>query len=100
MSARARRQVAERSCKRPGLSPGSKARAEAGTRVGNRIIGADSFIIVGWDNILLARPGEALHLHLFPAILPFALIAFWYYAPNSIATATTAIAIAISFWCC
>lgn len=71
----------------------------AGTRVGNRIIGADSPIIVGWDNIpkVEGGPVKRFIFTYFQPFFLFALIAFWYYAPNSIATATTAIAIAISF---
>ena len=65
----------------------------AGTRVGNRIIGADSPIIVGWDNIpkVEGGPVKRFIFTYFQPFFLFALIAFWYYAPNSIATATTAI---------
>ena len=71
----------------------------AGVRVGNRIIGADSPVTVGWDNIPKVEGGP-LKRFIFTYFQPFflfSLIAFWYYAPNSLATATTAITIAISF---
>lgn len=71
----------------------------AGVRVGNRIIGADSPVTVGWDNIPKVEGGP-LKRFVFTYFQPFflfALIAFWYYAPNSIATATTAIIIGLSF---
>ncbi len=70
-----------------------------GTRVGNRIIGADSPVTVGWENIPKVEGGPFKRLFFTwfqPAVL-FALIAFWYYAPNSIAKASTAIGIGIGF---
>ncbi len=64
-----------------------------GVRVGNRIIGAQSPVTVGWENIPKVEGGP-LKRHFFtwfqPTVL-FALILFCYYAPNSIATFTTAI---------
>ena len=70
-----------------------------GVRVGNRVIGGQSPVTIGWDNIPRVEGGP-LKRHFFtwfqPAAL-FALIAFWYYAPNSIATASTAIGIGIGF---
>lgn len=70
-----------------------------GVRVGNRIIGAQSPVTVGWENIPKVEGGP-LKRHFFtwfqPTVL-FALILFWYYAPNSIATFTTAIIIGIGF---
>jgi sterol desaturase/sphingolipid hydroxylase (fatty acid hydroxylase superfamily) len=71
----------------------------AGTRVGNRIIGADAPVTVGWENVPKVEGGAAKRLFFTwfqPAVL-FGLIAFWYYAPSSIATASTAIAIGIGF---
>lgn len=70
-----------------------------GVRVGNRVIGAQSPVTVGWENIPRVE-GRPLKLFFFtwfqPAVL-FGLIAFWYYAPNSIAKASTAIGIGIGF---
>jgi sterol desaturase/sphingolipid hydroxylase (fatty acid hydroxylase superfamily) len=63
------------------------------------MIGGQSPVTIGWDNIPRVEGGP-LKRHFFtwfqPAAL-FALIAFWYYAPNSIATASTAIGIGIGF---
>ena len=70
-----------------------------GVRVGNRMIGTQSPVTVGWENLPRVEGGP-IKRHFFtwfqPAAL-FALIAFWYYAPNSIATASTAIGIGIGF---
>jgi len=70
-----------------------------GVRVGKRMIGDQSPVTIGWENIPRVEGGP-IKRHFFtwfqPAAL-FALIAFWYYAPNSIATASTAIAIGIGF---
>jgi len=70
-----------------------------GVRVGNRIIGAQSPVTVGWENIPRVEGGPIkrfVFTWFQPAVL-FALIAFWYYAPNSIAKASTAIGIGIGF---
>lgn len=70
-----------------------------GIRVGKRVIGAQSPVTVGWENIPKVEGGpvkQFVFTWFQPAVL-FALIAFWYYAPNSIATATTAIWIGIGF---
>lgn len=70
-----------------------------GVRVGKRVIGAQSPVTIGWDNLPRVDGGR-LKQFVFtwfqPTVL-FALIAFWYYAPNSIAKASTAIGIAIGF---
>ena len=70
-----------------------------GVRVGNRIIGAQAPVTIGWENIPKVE-GSRLKVLFFswfqPAVL-FALIAFWYYAPNSIAKASTAIGIGLGF---
>jgi sterol desaturase/sphingolipid hydroxylase (fatty acid hydroxylase superfamily) len=54
---------------------------------------------VGWENIPKVEGGP-LKLFIFtwfqPAML-FALLAFWYYAPNSIAKGSTAVYVAIGF---
>ncbi|MXP25817.1 fatty acid hydroxylase family protein [Altererythrobacter indicus] len=71
----------------------------AGVRVGNRIIGADAPVTVGWENIPKVEGGPVkrfIFTYFQPFVL-FSLIAFWYYAPNSLAVATTAIIIGISF---
>jgi|GEM_PF-277303 len=71
----------------------------AGTRVGNRIIGADAPVTVGWENLPRVEGGplKVAFFTWFQPVTLFALIAFWYYAPNSLATASTAITIGISF---
>ena len=70
-----------------------------GVRVGKRVIGAQSPVTVGWENIPKVEGGP-LRLFFFtwfqPTVL-LALIAFWYYAPNSIAKASTAVGIGIGF---
>ena len=51
----------------------------AGVRVGNRIIGADSPVTVGWDNIPKVEGGP-LKRFIFTYFQPFflfSLIAFW-----------------------
>jgi hypothetical protein len=70
-----------------------------GTRVGNRVIGAQSPVTVGWENIPKVEGGpvkQFIFTWFQPTVL-FALIAFWYYAPNSIAKASTAVGIGIGF---
>jgi len=70
-----------------------------GTRVGNRIIGAQAPVTVGWENVPKVQGGpvkQFIFTWFQPAVL-LGLIAFWYYAPNSIATASTAIVIGIGF---
>lgn len=70
-----------------------------GTRVGNRIIGADAPVTVGWENIGRVQGGpikQFVFTYFQPAVL-FGLLAFWYYAPNDIAVASTAIWIGIGF---
>lgn len=71
----------------------------AGTLVGKRVIGAQSPVTVGWDNIPKVKGGPVKRLIFswFQPVVLLALIAFWYYAPNSIATASTAIGIGIGF---
>ncbi|AMO73074.1 sterol desaturase family protein [Sphingorhabdus sp. M41] len=70
-----------------------------GVRVGNRIIGADAPVTVGWENIGRVEGGptkQFIFTYFQPTVL-FAVLAFWYYAPNSIAVASTAIWLGISF---
>ena len=68
-----------------------------GVRVGKRIIGAQAPVTVGWENIPRVQGGPVKQFVFtwFQPSLLFALIAFWYYAPNSIAKASTAIGIGI-----
>jgi len=71
----------------------------AGVRVGNRVIGADAPVTVGWENLPKPEGGpfkRAFFTWFQPTSL-LALLAFWYYAPNSIAKASTAIGIGIGF---
>lgn len=70
-----------------------------GVRVGKRVIGAEAPVIVGWENIGKVEGGRTkrfIFTWFQPAVL-LGLVAFWYYAPNSIATASTAIGIGIGF---
>jgi sterol desaturase/sphingolipid hydroxylase (fatty acid hydroxylase superfamily) len=70
-----------------------------GIRVGKRVIGAQAPVTVGWENIPRVEGGPVkrfIFTWFQPAVL-FGLIAFWYYAPNSIAKASTAIGIGIGF---
>lgn len=71
----------------------------SGVRVGNRIIGADASVTVGWENIGRVEGGpikQFVFTWFQPAVL-FGLLAFWYYAPNEWAVASTAIAMGIAF---
>ena len=70
-----------------------------GIRVGNRVIGAQAPVIVGWDNIPKVEGGPIKRFVFtwFQPVMLFALLAFWYYAPNSIAKASTAIGIHVGF---
>ncbi|MFM6933065.1 MAG: sterol desaturase family protein [Novosphingobium sp.] len=71
----------------------------SGVRVGNRIIGAQAPVTIGWENVPRVEGGpvkQFIFTWFQPAML-FALVAFWYYAPNSIAKASTAIGIGIGF---
>jgi Fatty acid hydroxylase superfamily len=70
-----------------------------GIRVGNRIVGTQSPVTIGWENIpkVEGGPFKRLFFTWFQPAMMFALIAFWYYAPNSIAKASTAIGIGIAF---
>ncbi len=71
----------------------------AGVQVGKRIIGADAPVIVGWENIGRVQGGpvkQFVFTYFQPAML-FAAILFWYYAPNWLAVASTAIAIRLGW---
>lgn len=68
-----------------------------GVRVGKRIIGADAPVTIGWENLPRVEGGPVKRFVFtwFQPTMLFALIAFWYYAPNSIAKFSTAIGIGI-----
>lgn len=70
-----------------------------GVRVGKRLIGTQSPVTVGWENIPRVEGGPVKQFVFtwFQPTMLFALLAFWYYAPNSIAKASTAIGIGIGF---
>lgn len=70
-----------------------------GVRVGNRVIGADAPVTIGWENIPRVEGGPVKQFIFtwFQPVMFLALLAFWYYAPNSIAKASTAIWIGIGF---
>ncbi|KPP88211.1 sterol desaturase family protein [Erythrobacter sp. HL-111] len=71
----------------------------SGTRVGNRIIGAEAPVTVGWENIgrVEGGPLKQLVFTYFQPFFLFAVVAFWYWAPNEIAVASTAFMIAVGF---
>lgn len=71
----------------------------AGVQVGKRIIGADAPVTVGWENIGRVQGGpfkQAFFTYFQPVVL-FALIAFWYYAPNEWTLASVGIWIGLGF---
>ncbi|MFC0687192.1 sterol desaturase family protein [Novosphingobium clariflavum] len=70
-----------------------------GVLVGKRLIGTQSPVTVGWENIprVEGGPFKQLFFTWFQPTVLFGLLAFWYYAPNSIAKASTAIGIGIGF---
>ncbi|MBA4050458.1 MAG: sterol desaturase, partial [Erythrobacter sp.] len=71
----------------------------AGVQVGKRIIGADAPVTVGWENIgkVEGGPIKRFVFTWFQPVMLFAAIAFWYYAPNWLAVASTAIAIRLGW---
>ena len=63
------------------------------------MIGTQAPVTIGWENIPRVEGGpvkQAFFSWFQPAVL-LGLVAFWYYAPNSIAKASTAIGIGIGF---
>ena len=70
-----------------------------GIRVGKRVIGTQAPVTVGWENIPKVEGGPVKRFFFtwFQPVMLLGLIAFWYYAPNSIAKASTAIGIGIGF---
>ena len=61
-----------------------------GIRVGKRVVGTQSPVTIGWENIpkVEGGPFKRLFFTWFQPVAFFAMIAFWYYAPNSIAKAS------------
>jgi sterol desaturase/sphingolipid hydroxylase (fatty acid hydroxylase superfamily) len=70
-----------------------------GVRVGDRVIGTQAPVIVGWDNIPKVEGGPVKRFFFtwFQPAMLLAFVLFWYYAPNSIAKTSTAIGIGIGF---
>ncbi|NML93044.1 sterol desaturase family protein [Novosphingobium olei] len=70
-----------------------------GIRVGKRVVGTQSPVTIGWENVPKVEGGffKRLFFSWFQPAVLFGLIAFWYYAPNSIAKASVAIGIGIGF---
>ena len=70
-----------------------------GIRVGNRVVGTQAPVTVGWENIpkVEGGPFKRFFFTWFQPTALFALLAFWYYAPNSIAIASVGIGIGIGF---
>jgi sterol desaturase/sphingolipid hydroxylase (fatty acid hydroxylase superfamily) len=71
----------------------------AGVQVGKRVIGGDSPVSVGWENVPRVEGGRAkvLFFSWFQPAVMFALLGFWYYAPNDVAVASTALTIGLVF---
>ncbi len=63
------------------------------------MIGTQAPVTVGWENIpkVQGGPWKLAFFTYFQPVSLIALLAFWYYAPNSIATAQTAIIISLAF---
>ncbi len=63
------------------------------------MIGTQGPVTVGWENIpkVVGGPVKLFIFTWFQPFMLFALIAFWYYAPNSIAKASTAVVVGIGF---
>lgn len=71
----------------------------AGVQVGKRIIGADTPVIVGWENIgkVEGGPIKQFVFTYFQPFFLFTMLAFFYWAPNDIAVASTAFVIGLCF---
>jgi hypothetical protein len=71
----------------------------SGVRVGKRVIGTQAPVTIGWENIprVEGGPFKRFFFTWFQPVALFALLAFWYYAPNDIAKTSTAIGIGIGF---
>ncbi len=63
------------------------------------MIGTEAPVTIGWENLPRVEGGPIKQFVFtwFQPVMLFALIAFWYYAPNSLATAETAIYLGIGF---
>ena len=63
----------------------------AGVQVGNRIIGADSPVTVGWENIgrVQGGPVKQFVFTYFQPFWLFAMMAFVYWGPTDIVKAST-----------
>jgi len=70
-----------------------------GVLVGKRVIGAQSPVTIGWDNIPKVQGGPVKQFIFtwFQPTMLFVLVAFWYYAPNSIAKASIALWVGFCF---
>ncbi|MEL7518975.1 MAG: fatty acid hydroxylase family protein, partial [Pseudomonadota bacterium] len=71
----------------------------AGVQVGNRMIGADSPVTVGWENVPRVEGGP-IKQFVFTYWLPFwlfSMLAFVYWGPNDIVKASTMFMIGIGF---
>ncbi len=70
-----------------------------GVLVGKRLVGTQAPVTIGWENIPRVEGGPIKRFVFtwFQPTVLIALVAFWYYAPNSIAKASTAIGIGIAF---
>ena len=70
-----------------------------GIRVGKRVFGTEGPVTIGWENIPKVQGGlfKRAFFTWFQPVALFGLLAFWFYAPNSIAKASTAIIIGIGF---
>jgi sterol desaturase/sphingolipid hydroxylase (fatty acid hydroxylase superfamily) len=63
------------------------------------MIGTQAPVTIGWENVPRVQGGPVKQFIFtwFQPTMLFALLAFWYYAPSSIAKASTAIGIGIGF---
>ena len=70
-----------------------------GVLVGKRVIGAQSPVTVGWENVpkVQGGPFKRFFFSWFQPVALFGFLAFWYYAPNNIAKASVALNVAIGF---
>lgn len=71
----------------------------AGVQVGNRIVGADSPVTVGWDNIgrVEGGPVKTFVFTYFQPFCLFAMLAFVYWGPNDLVKASTLFMVGIGF---
>ncbi|MEM1195244.1 MAG: sterol desaturase family protein [Pseudomonadota bacterium] len=71
----------------------------AGVQVGNRIIGADSPVTVGWENIgrVEGGPIKQFVFTYFQPFCLFAMLAFVYWGPNWLVVASTLFMIRLGF---